>query len=57
MGPEQLDEIHQAGPETLDKFQRLLERLRHLQPTIEIQRKILRGLLERQRDASAVPRR
>jgi hypothetical protein len=51
MGPEQLDEIRQACPETLKKFHRLLDRIRHLQPSVEIQRKLLRGLLECQEDA------
>ncbi len=62
MPPELLDDISQADPDTLGKFQSLLDRLRHLQPSVEVQRKILRGLLERQRDEGwaavlqAVPR-
>jgi hypothetical protein len=50
MGPDLLEEIGLADRETREKFLKLLERLSHLHPSIEVQRKLLRGLLERQRD-------
>jgi hypothetical protein len=50
MGPDLAEEIRLADQETLEKFQRLLDRLRHLQPTLDVQRKLLRGLLNRQHD-------
>jgi hypothetical protein len=50
MGPEFLEEIGLADQETREKFLKLLDRLKHLQPSAEVQRKLLRGLLERQQD-------
>jgi hypothetical protein len=50
MQPDHLEELRLADKETLGKFQSLLDRLRHLRPSLEVQRKLLRGLLERQND-------
>ena len=55
MGPDLFEEIGLADRETREKFLKLLERLRHLHPSIEVQRKLLRGLLERQQDQRYVP--
>jgi hypothetical protein len=50
MGPDLLEELRLADRQTREKFLKLLDRLSHLQPSAEVQRKLLRGLLERQRD-------
>jgi hypothetical protein len=50
MQPELAEEIQMADAETLEKFHKLLDRLRHLQPSADVQRKLLRGLLNRQQD-------
>jgi hypothetical protein len=50
MTPDLAEEVRRADPETRGKFQTLLDRLRHLNPSPEVQRKLLHGLLERRKD-------
>ena len=45
------EEIRKADKDTQAKFRSLLDRLRHLSPTLEVQRKLLSGLLKRQQDS------